>query len=233
MTRKVISALFLAVGIAAAAPQIKVDTTTFNGGDKVQDKDTLVNAVFKYTNTGTAPLKISGVRVSCGCTVVSYDTVVAPGKTGTLKPVVNLKGFRPGPMSRSVTIMSNAANAPSLTLTIEAVITSPVEVSASNLRFGNAARETVFLWSAKKDLKIDGIVFKPRQRGGNSPQWSANIPLNMNYKFTPTDSTRADGMKVYKLELDSPGGGEPVWGDIQITTNHPDRREIVLRADHN
>jgi hypothetical protein len=232
MTRKIIFALLLAAGIAAAAPQIKFDSITFDGGTKIQDKDTLVNAVFKYTNTGTEPLRLSGVRVSCGCTVVSYDTVVAPGKTGTLKPVVNLKGFRPGPMSRTVTVMSNAANTPTQILTITANVASPVEVSSEHLHFGSMPKETVFLSTAKKDLKINSIVFKPQpqQRGG--PQWAAGVPLNMNYKFTPTDSTRADGMKVYKLELDSPGGNDPIAGDVQITTNHPDKREIVLRADN-
>jgi hypothetical protein len=233
MARRVILALFLAAGLAVAAPQIKFESVTFDGGPKMQDKDTLVNAVFKYTNTGTAPLVVSGVRVSCGCTVVSYDTIVQPGKTGILKPVVNVKGFRTGPMSRTVTLMSNAANTPSQMLTITATITSPVEVSTLHLKFGSAAKETVYLSSVKKDLKVSGVVFRPQQRGGNAPSWTAGMPLNISYKFTPTDSTSADGMRVFKLELDNPvNGKEPISGDIKITTNHPDQREITLTVDN-
>jgi hypothetical protein len=225
MIRKIVSLMLVSAGLAvvSANPEIKVDNSTFSGGTVMEGRDSLVKAAFKITNE----------RPACGCTVVKYDSIIAPGKTGVIEPVVNLKGMRNGPMARTVTVTSNAANTPSLTLTIEAVITPAIEISESHLIFENAGKATLYLSSGKKDLKINGVAFK-FYSGGNSQQWSSNVPLNMNYKFAPTDSTRADGLKVFKLELDAPGGGkEPVSGEVQITTNHPYKQEIVLRGSVN
>jgi len=227
--------MLAAAGLAAlsANPDIKVDNLTFNGGTVVEGRDSLVKAAFKITNTGSKPLQITNVRPSCGCTVVKYDSIIAPGKTGVIEPVVNLKGMRNGHMSRTVTVVSNAASNPSLTLTIEADITPSIEVSETHLLFENAGKKTLYLSSGKNDLKINGVAFK-FYSSGNSQQWSSNVPMNMNYKFAPTDSTRSDGLKVYKLELDAPSSGkEPVSGEVQITTNHPYKKDIVLRGSVN
>ena len=235
MIRKIVSLMFLAAGLAAvcANPEIKVDNLTFNGGTVLDGRDSVVNAAFKITNTGSKPLRITEVRPACGCTVVKYDSIIAPGKSGVIEPQVNLKGMRGGPMARTVTVASNAANSPSVTLTIEAFITPAIEVSESYLLFENAGKKTLYLSSGKTDLKVNGVAFK-FYSSGNSRQWSSDVPLNMNYKFAPTDSARADGLKVYKLELDAPGGGkEPVSGEVQITTNHPYKQEIVLRGSVN
>jgi len=235
MIRKTISLIILTAGIAvvSANPEIKVDNLTFNGGTVLEGRDSVVKAAFKITNTGSKPLQITNVRPACGCTVVKYDSTIAPGKTSVIEPVVNLKGMRNGLMSRTVSVQSNAANTPSLTLTIEANITPAIEVSETHLTFDNTGKKTLYLASGKNDLKINGVAFK-FYSGGSSQQWSSNVPVNMNYKFAPTDSTRADGLKVYKLELDAPGGGkEPVSGELQITTNHPYKPDIVLRGSVN
>ena len=235
MIRKIVFLALLAAGAAVvyANPEIKVDNLTFSGGTVMEGRDSIVKAVFKITNTGSKPLQITNVRPSCGCTVVKYDSTIAPGKTGVIEPVVNLKGMRGGPMARTVTVNSNAAGSPSLTLTIEATITPAIEVSEMHLIFENAGKKTLYLLSGKKDLKVNSVAFKFYSTG-NSQQWSSNVPLNMNYKFAPTDSTRADGLKVFKLELDAPGGGkEPISGEVQITTNHPYKQEIVLRGSVN
>jgi len=235
MIRKTISLMFLAAGIAvvSANPEIKVDNLTFKGGTVLEGRDSVVKAAFKITNAGSKPLLLTSVRPSCGCTVVKYDSVIAPGKTSVIEPVVHLKGMRNGYMSRTVAVTSNATNTPSLTLTIEADITPAIEVSETHLAFENAGKKTLYLASGKNDLKIDGVAFR-FYTAGSSRQWSSDVPLNMNYRFTPADSTRADGLKVYKLELDAPGGGkEPVSGEVLITTNHPYKQEIVLRGTVN
>jgi hypothetical protein len=219
--------LFFAVWIAAAgnpAPKIKLDNLTFKGGTFIQNKDTLVNAVFRYTNTGTAPLQVSEVRSNCECVTVSYDTIVAPGQAGTLRPVLNLKDFMPGATSRTVTIVSNAANAPSLTLTIEAVVKLPIEVSDTHLHF-SAPKEVVFLSTAKKDLQITGAIFKPHKQGHSS--------VSINYKLIPVENTRNNAIMTYRLELDNPSGSKkPHGGGVIISTNHPDQKEILLEVSN-
>ena len=230
--RKTLSVLLLTAGAAAvfAAPQIKVDNTTYKGGDAAEGS--VLKAQFKITNTGDEPLKITDVRPGCGCTVVSYDSVIAPNKSGFIKPEVNLKNFRTGLNSRGVTVNSNAANTPVLHLTIEFNVTVPPEaiaISDNYLDFESAAKLTLTLTSAKKDLKVSDVVFIP-QDGQNVPGWAANAPQKVKYSFAPTNGNpRDDGLKTYKLDINTPGAGkESVLGNFEITTNHPDRKSITV-----
>jgi hypothetical protein len=227
--RSTLSSLLVvaAAAVVSAAPALKVDNTTYSGGNAAAGS--VLKAQFKLTNTGDAPLKIESVRPGCGCTVVAYDTVIAPGKSGFIRPEVNLKGFRPGHMSRGVTVTSNASNTPTLNLTIEADILAPVEVSENYLDFGNAAKLTVLLTSAKADLKVSDIIFKPQQSGQNIPAWAAKTPLKVKYAFA-ADGKRDDGLNAYKLDINSPasGGKEMIAGTFEITTNHPDKKDIAI-----
>jgi hypothetical protein len=62
---------------------------------------------FLYTNTGKEPLIISNCQGSCGCTVPSCPKEpILPGKTGVIKVHYDTK--RVGPISKSVTVNSNA-----------------------------------------------------------------------------------------------------------------------------
>ncbi len=84
---------------------------------------------FVFTNNGTEPLIISNARGSCGCTVPNWPKEpIAPGKTGVIK--VNYDTKRVGPINKSVTITSNAGNAPTKVIRIkgkiEAAPTAPV-----------------------------------------------------------------------------------------------------------
>jgi len=233
MIRKTAAIVFLLAEfmISAAAPRIEVDNTTFNCGKVSEGKGSSVKAKFTLTNSGTAPLKISNVRVSCGCTVLNYDSIIAPGKTSVIEPVVNIAGFRAGFISKTITVISNASNTPSLTLVIEADIVPAIEISETYLTFEKNAPKTLYLSSAKKDLKINSIVFKPQANSGTGGQWSSTVPLNLKYKLSAADSTRSDGFSVYKLELEPPGAdNQPVFGEFHITTNHQDKQELQLRG---
>jgi hypothetical protein len=227
---RTLSALLIAAGAAAvfAAPKIKVDKMTYNGGNVPEGS--ILKAQFKITNTGDEPLKILSVRPGCGCTVVSYDTVIAPGKSGLIKPEVNLKNFRIGAMSRGVTV---TANDTTLHLIIEANVTPPVEaikLSDNYLDFNGSPKLTLTLSSAKKDLKVSGVVFKPRD-SQNIPGWAADAPINVQYTFATADSSRNDGLKTYKLNLNAPNtGNETVTGNFEITTNHPDKKGITVEG---
>jgi len=223
--------VLLAAGVmvSSAAPKIEVDNTTFNSGKVIEGKNSNAKAKFTLTNTGTAPLKISNVRVSCGCTVLKYDSIIAPGKTSVIEPIVNIAGFRAGFISKTITIISNAVNNPSLTLVVEADIVPAIEISETYLTFEKTAPKILYLSSAKKDLKINSVIFKPQANSGG--EWSATVPLNLKYKLSAADSTRSDGFGVYKLDIESPGADkEPVFGEFHITTNHPDKQEIQLRG---
>lgn len=62
---------------------------------------------FKFKNTGKEPLIISNARGSCGCTVPVWPKEpIKPGESSVIKVTYDTK--RVGPISKSVTITSNA-----------------------------------------------------------------------------------------------------------------------------
>ncbi|MCL2433912.1 MAG: DUF1573 domain-containing protein [Clostridia bacterium] len=211
-----------------AVPQVKIENETFDAGSV--SENTKINAVFQLTNTGTQPLRVTQVRPDCGCTVADYDTLIAPGKTGVIKSAVDLKGMRPGLMRRGVNVTTNSAENPTFKLTIAATIIPTIEVSEGYLTFVNAQAQTITLSSSKKDLKVNGVTFTPHS-GGGTPGWASNSPLTLDYKFTTSNSTREDGLRVYDLNITPPDTrGETVIGVFRITTNHPNKKEIIIHG---
>ncbi len=62
---------------------------------------------FTFTNNGNAPLIISNVKSSCGCTVPSYSkTPIAPNTSGVITVKYDTK--RVGAFSKTITVTSNA-----------------------------------------------------------------------------------------------------------------------------
>lgn len=63
---------------------------------------------FEFKNTGDAPLIITDVKSTCGCTVPSKPTEpIMPGKTGKIDVKYNMN---PGPIRKTITVESNATN---------------------------------------------------------------------------------------------------------------------------
>lgn len=63
---------------------------------------------FEFTNTGDAPLIITNVLSTCGCTVPSKPTEpILPGKTGKIDVKYNMST---GPIRKTITVESNAVN---------------------------------------------------------------------------------------------------------------------------
>lgn len=70
----------------------------------------VVDHVFKFKNTGDAPVILSQVSASCGCTTPDYTKEpVLPGKEGEIKVSFNSLG-QVGVQQKIVSIMSNAEN---------------------------------------------------------------------------------------------------------------------------
>lgn len=84
----------------------------------------VVSYSFHFTNEGNAPLLISEVGSSCGCTVGDYPREpIAPGKSGAIKVTYNSSGHH-GFQSRYLTVMSNTIPAKT-TLRIKGQVKTP------------------------------------------------------------------------------------------------------------
>jgi hypothetical protein len=96
---------------ADAIAKISFEITTIKLGDIYQGER--YERVFKFTNTGDAPLIINDIETACGCTVVKFSKEpVMPGKTGEIKVDYVPKKSTLGFISKSFVITSNAKNNP-------------------------------------------------------------------------------------------------------------------------
>lgn len=102
----------LVVGFSSYAQtgaKIEFKEETINYGEVVKGVDDGIR-VFEFTNTGDAPLIISNVKSSCGCTVPSKPAApIMPGKSEKITVQYNMN---PGPISKTITVESNAVNKP-------------------------------------------------------------------------------------------------------------------------
>lgn len=102
-------ALILCVSLFSQAqeekPALKFETETIDYGKIPLGSDG--KRVFIFTNVGTAPLIITRVQASCGCTVPRKpDAPIMPGENGQIEVSYDTK--RPGGFSKAITIYSNA-----------------------------------------------------------------------------------------------------------------------------
>lgn len=86
-------------------PFITFDKTEHDFGTLLQGE--VVTYSFHFTNTGNAPLLISNVNTSCGCTVADFSREpINPGKEGYIKATYDSKGHH-GFQTRSLTVVTN------------------------------------------------------------------------------------------------------------------------------
>jgi hypothetical protein len=111
--RSIILSLLVLIGLTTEAQSvINFDKTTQHLGF-VHQGDTL-NFQYAFTNTGDQPLIISDTKVECGCTVVDKPTEpILPGKTGVIKVIFHTNTAIDR-QDRTVTVISNAKNSPSV-----------------------------------------------------------------------------------------------------------------------
>lgn len=112
-----IAVLFISIGTyAQKGPKIEFKSDTVDYGTTNKDDDN-GSRVFEFTNTGDAPLIITDVKSTCGCTVPSKPKdPIAPGKSGKIEVRYNMN---PGPIRKTITVQSNAVNVPDGTIALK------------------------------------------------------------------------------------------------------------------
>ena len=106
-------------------PTATFEKTTHDFGNIKEGTQATVDFTFK--NTGKAPLVLSSVQASCGCTTPTWTRdPIAPGATGKITAVYNSSG-RPGNFTKTITVKHNGEEGTAY-LTIKGIVDSaPVE----------------------------------------------------------------------------------------------------------
>ncbi|WP_062059975.1 DUF1573 domain-containing protein [Aquimarina longa] len=108
--KKIIMILFISflgttIHAQDAKAQIKFKSEVIDYGEIAKGSDGVRK--FEFTNTGNAPLIVSKVYSSCGCTIPKKpENPIAPGETGFIE--VKYDTNRVGPIRKTITVNSNA-----------------------------------------------------------------------------------------------------------------------------
>lgn len=86
-------------------PRITFEEASFDFGEVAEGET--VEHTYKFTNTGKAPLLISGARSTCGCTVPEWpEEPIAPGEGGEITVRFNTMNKR-NKQTKPITIVAN------------------------------------------------------------------------------------------------------------------------------
>ncbi|MCH2194434.1 DUF1573 domain-containing protein [Kordia sp.] len=124
--KKIFTILFVSLFTMAIQAQektakIKFKSETIDYGTIEKGADGV--RVFEFENTGTAPLVITRVYSSCGCTIPKKpEKPILPGESGVIEVKYDTK--RVGPIRKTITVYSNA-DEPTKAIKIKGKIVDP------------------------------------------------------------------------------------------------------------
>lgn len=96
-------------GDSAPVPKFEWKAETHDFGRIEKDKP--VTHEFRFQNIGSAPLIITKVKGSCGCTVAEYSKEpITPGEWGSVKATFNAAAT--GHFTKTVTVTANTEGGP-------------------------------------------------------------------------------------------------------------------------
>jgi hypothetical protein len=196
-------------------PTIDFDTRVHDFG-LVTEGDPLKH-VFQVINRGTAPLVLSEVRTSCGCTAALLGvTTLPPGGSGPLDVSMDTHGAR-GQGTRRITVSSNDPRQPTAALEIKYDVQPLLAFDRSFVQLtttqGSDREETVWL---------TGQLVKPARLRADVQ--GTRLVTARTVETRQGDELRK-GLRL-KLRGKGPATGE---GSLTVKTGLPNPAELSLR----
>lgn len=117
LTYSLLLTFSISFALAQSGPAISFESETIDYGEVAQGSDG--TRIFKFTNTGDAPLEIKNAKSSCGCTVPKKpEAPIAPGESGEIVVRYDTKN-RVGQFRKTITLTTNIENQPMVALKIK------------------------------------------------------------------------------------------------------------------
>jgi hypothetical protein len=134
---------------------VTVDSPYHDFGDLVPDME--VTHHYKLANSGDAPLHITRVTSSCGCTSsLAGKNLLEPGETTVVDVTFHTAGIS-GPASKSVEVMTDDPDQPKLLLTFQAVVGPAIKVDTATVVFQDLGPDD----HAHASVKMESGTGKP------------------------------------------------------------------------
>ena len=211
-----IAMVLMTVVSVFAQPKLEiVGGDTYSWG-KVKPTSVPLKTKIKIKNSGNQTLKVSDVKVGCGCTGTILDNkVIEPGKVSTMEVSLNIQGIN-GETTKTITISSNDEKTPSKVLKLHANVLDPFKLSQSyillsDLKVGKeSSGEIVMENNSGKDIKITDVSIT-----------NNSIVTNV------TKKTVIKNGQKFKLQAKAtPSKGGYFTSTISMTTTYPDKKKI-------
>ena len=226
-----LAAITIATTLAYSQASIKFDEQTHDFGEILEENGP-VNHKFEFTNLGTAPLIISNVKASCGCTTPGWTKdPVLPGKRGYIEAQYNPVN-RPGSFRKSLTIYSNASSG-NTSIFIQGSVTprprslaETLPTKIGNLRIRTRTLNIGTITNEKAITKSYDIY----NDGTDAIELvSAQLPEFVQVSFQPESIAGGSAGKIV-VNYDPKKRGELgyVRDDIVLVTNEAERAEKKL-----
>ena len=185
-----------------------VDLGTVTKGDPAAKRVTFVN-------TGSAPLTITNIKPSCGCTTVEgWKQTVAPGQTGSFELKLDTARFN-GLVTKNVDVESNASNG-MVHLSLKALIWSPVTLNPAMVSFGPVLKGTKIEPRSIEITVNDAEPLKIAGATGDNP-------------YFQTEMKPIEEGRKYLLTVSVPELGErPQNAEIVLNLGHPKLKELKV-----
>lgn len=177
---------------------------------------------FRIKNTGDAPLEYIA-KPACGCTIATYDRVIAPGSEGKLEAELKTSGFR-GKTTKTIALQTNDPARPNVTVRLSASIRSVLEVlpSAQPLITLKMGEPTVHALQVKlqdtKPVEITRVFCGAPYASASVKKATSDDPNTVLYTLTLTiQPTAPIGRSAFPLVLSTTSEREPQSNITVIT----------------
>jgi uncharacterized membrane protein/protein-disulfide isomerase len=168
-----------------------------------------------FANTGSAPLTITKIKASCGCTTVKgWEQTVAPGQQGSFELKLDTAKFM-GPVSKTVDVESNASNG-TVRLSLKASVWSPVTVHPPMVSFGTS---------------IKGTTVQPRmiEVTVTDPDPLAIAGFTCSNPYFKTAITTVEEGRRYQISVAVPElGTRTQSGELVLELRHPKMNQLKI-----
>ena len=199
------------------APKIKIEPALLDMGLVPNDKP--ATAEFTVYNQGSADLRVTSIKPSCGCTKAEVeDKVIPPGGTTKLSVVLDLKKVHGFKTQKSVRVYSNDPTRKKKPTTVKFKCEVEPEFICipEVLDFGKVAKGT----EVEKAVMIRQACETPLEItkvGGHSPSQRLTFSYEKRPRSEWADEDRAEYIILAKLLPDATSG--KFRESINITTN--------------